>query len=71
MPCATISASQRIGAPKASARRAAGTNDVPKTTAGARSTRPEAWIMRTTMSASSALKRARSASLRMMAKERA
>ena len=52
-PCATISASQRIGAPAASAPRAAPTRSPPKPMCRAASTNPQAWIMRTTMSASS------------------
>ena len=70
MPCATISASHRIGAPAASAPRAAATRLPPNTICRATSTWPQAWIMRTATSASSAEKRDRSASARMMANER-
>ena len=69
-PCATISASQRIGAPAASAPRAAATNPGAKRIAAAASTSPQAWIIRTATSASSSEKRARSASARMIAKDR-
>src|SRR5262249_29374020 len=70
MPCATISASQKIGAPAASAERAAATRSGPNTMRCAASTAPQAWIIRTATSASSAEKTDRSASARMMANER-
>ena len=70
MPCATISASHRIGAPRASAERPAATSPGPSTISLATPTWPQAWIMRTAISASSALKRDKSASARMIANER-
>src|SRR5262245_24644360 len=66
MPCATISASHRIGAPRSRAMRAAATKPPPKTMCSAVATSPQAWIMRTTMLASSSEKRERSASARMI-----
>ena len=69
-PCATISASQKIGAPASSAARAAATKPGEKTKCLAASTWPQAWIMRMAISASSGEKRDRSASARMIAKER-
>ena len=68
-PCATISASQRIGAPASSAARAAATNPGEKRKAAAASTSPQAWIIRTATSASSGENRARSASARMIAND--
>src|SRR5215472_3251551 len=70
IPCATISASQRIGAPLVSAFRAAATRPSPNMICRAASTWPHAWIMRTTIPASSEEKRERSASERMIANER-
>src|SRR5262245_10788139 len=70
MPCATISASHRIGAPRSSAARAADTKAPPKTICSAAATRPQEWIIRTTISASFSEKRNRLASARMIAKER-
>ena len=67
---ATISESHRIGAPAASAPRAAAARPLPNTMFCAASTTPQAWIMRTATSASSGEKRDRSASARMIAKER-
>jgi len=49
---------------------AAATRPFPNAMKRAASTRPQAWIMRTATSASSVEKRERSASARMMAKER-
>ena len=69
-PCATISESHRMGAPRANASRAASTRPAPNAIWPATSTHPQAWIMRTTMSASPVEKRERSASARMMANER-
>ena len=56
--------------PKAAAARALATKSGENCTSEAASTWPQAWIMRTTMSACAGVKRARSASSRMMAKER-
>src|SRR5680860_1143972 len=70
-PWATICASQKIGAPCRKAPRAACTKSGEKSIEAAASTRPQAWIMRTATSACASEKRARSASSRMMAKERA
>src|SRR5581483_3334999 len=69
-PRATISLSHRIGAPAASAPRATATRLPPNRMCCAISTCPQAWIMRTTISASSAEKGERSASARMMANDR-
>ena len=69
-PCATISASQRIGAPSASACLPASAKSGEKTKCRAASTTPQAWIMRTAMSASEGENRERSASARIMAKDR-
>src|SRR5258706_867599 len=70
MPCATISASQRIGAPRAKAARAAATRPWPNRKYFAASTSPQAWIIRIATPASSTGKRERSASARMIANER-
>ncbi|MDT4888204.1 hypothetical protein FQZ97_1247230 [compost metagenome] len=69
-PRATISASQRIGAPFFRAPRAAVTKSGENTNCFDASTRPQACTMRTARSASSSEKAERSASARMMAKER-
>jgi hypothetical protein len=71
MPWATILESQRIGAPASNAARPFAAKPPPKRIAAAISTMPLPWIMRTAMRASSGVKRARSVSARMMAKERA
>ena len=69
-PCATISESQRTGAPAANAARAAATNPGANRNAAAASTCPQAWIIRTATSASASEKRDRSASSRMIANDR-
>ena len=71
MPLASIRESHRIGRPARSAARAAATKPTAKAMSRARSTMPQAWIMRTATGASASLKGDRSASARMMAKERA
>ena len=71
IPRATISESQKIGEPAASAARADATKFCTNTICWATSTTPQAWIMRTATSASASEKPARSASARMMANERA
>ena len=68
-PRATISASQKMGAPPARAARAAVTKPGLNSKCRAASTEPAAWIMRMASSASSAEKAERSASARMMAKD--
>ena len=70
MPFATILESQRIGAPLSSALRAALTTPGENMISGAISTMPLAWMMRTATRSSSGEKRVRSASARMIAKER-
>jgi hypothetical protein len=69
-PWATIWASQKMGAPAFSAARAASPAPGEKTMSAAASTMPQAWMMRTATFSSSPRKRARSASARMVAKER-
>jgi hypothetical protein len=71
IPSETIRASHRIGAPVASAARAAAVNVGEKWIWRASSTMPAAWIMRTATGSSSGVKRARSASARIIANERA
>ena len=70
IPSLTMRASHRIGAPAASAARAATAKPGEKWIWAARSTSPAAWIIRTATGSSSTEKRARSASARMMAKDR-
>ena len=70
MPCATICASHRIGRPANSAARAAAAKPGLMRRAVAISTMPQAWITRTATRASSGAKPDRSASSRMVAKER-
>ncbi len=70
IPCATISESHMMGAPAASAARAAVTSSGANTICSATSTRPHAWTMRTTTSDSLREKREREASARMISKER-
>ncbi len=68
IPSLTMRTSQRIGAPASSAARAAMAMPGEKRMWGARSTIPAAWIIRTATISSSGVKRARSASARIMAK---
>src|SRR5262249_35673897 len=69
-PCAAISESHRMGAPRASAARAVPTTPSPNTIRFVIVTSPQAWTMRTTMSASCSENRDRSVSARMIANER-
>ncbi len=69
-PEATISASQRIGAPPSSAFRAAVATPGLNRTSRARSTIPQAWIIRTTTRATSSGSPDRSASARIVANDR-
>ena len=69
IPSDTIRASHRIGAPSCSALRARAAKPGEKRIADASSTIPAAWIMRTATTSSSGVKRARSASARMVAKD--
>ena len=71
MTSLTIRESHRTGAPPSSAARAATAMPGVKRIWGASPTMPQAWIMRTATISSSGVKRARSASARIMAKERA
>ena len=64
-------ASQKIGAPARSAAIAASAAPGEKMMSAAISTMPQAWMMRTATRSSGREKRARSASARMIAKERA
>ncbi len=70
-PCATISESHSTAQPERSARLAACAKPCPKRMLAATSTSPQAWITRTATGTSSGWKRARSASARMMANDRA
>ena len=70
MPFATIFESQKTGLPASNAPRAAAAKPGPNTRSLAISTMPQAWMTRTATRASSGVKRDKSASLRMMAKER-
>ena len=70
MPCATISASHSTGRPASSAARAAPAKPGLMRSAAAISTMPQAWMTRTATRASSGAKPDRSASARMVAKER-
>ena len=69
-PSLTMRASHRIGAPATSAARAACAKPVEKCSCASSPIIPAAWTMRTAIGSSSASKRARSASARIMAKER-
>ena len=71
IPSLTIRASQRIGAPASSAPRAAATKPGENRISGASPTIPAAWIMRTATRSSSGANRARSASARIVANDRA
>ncbi len=70
MPWATIWASHRIGAPSASAARPAAPAPGEATRSSTRSTMPHEWIMRTATFSRSGGTALRSASARMMAKDR-
>ena len=70
MPCATICESHRTGLPASSAPRAAAVKPGLKRRSRVISTMPQAWITRTATRASSAAKPERSASARMVTKER-
>src|SRR5216683_1522361 len=69
IPSDTMRASQRIGAPFCKAARAALAMPGVKRMLASSPTMPEAWIMRTTTGSSSAVKRARSASRRIVAND--
>ena len=69
-PLATISKSQRSGAPSFKAWRARWAKPGDMTMSQAISGMPQAWMMRTATGSSAALKRARSNSARMIAKDR-
>ena len=68
-PEATISASQSTGAPASRASRARRTTSGECATSAARSTCPQAWIIRTATRATSSGRPERSASARMVAKD--
>ncbi|AOW88428.1 hypothetical protein BC342_20020 [Streptomyces olivaceus] len=69
-PLATICTSQRIGAPACRASRARSTTAGVYERSRTRSTMPQAWIIRTATRLTSAGSPARSASARMVAKDR-
>jgi hypothetical protein len=70
IPSATMRASQKIGAPAASASRAACAAPGVKAMSAAASTIPQAWMIRTATRSSSGEKRSSAASRRMVSNER-